>query len=189
MKEILQPIRSFAKQILSPYTNPGVIRAPRIETSWARLSLKMKSTPTAALAVIAFLYAATAQQPPQPTDNPAQGLPGLKTPTYVGCFKSSGSLVDMGQYTFQAMGWCQPLCVRQAKSILAFTGGTNCLCGDSLPSSGDKIDDSNCQTGCLGYPKDKCTCRIASDVYGSHRPAASSTFRQDLVLTLLSRRW
>ena len=114
----------------------------------------MKSiTAAAALAAFSLINGIAAQQP---TDNPGQGLTGLKTPSYVGCFSSSGSLVDMGDYTFQAMGWCQPLCVRQAKSVLAFTGGTNCLCGDSVPPSSAKIDDSHCQTQCQGYPQQKC---------------------------------
>ena len=107
----------------------------------------------------AFLNGVIAQQP---TDKPDSGLTGLKTPTYVGCFSSSGSLTDMGDYTFQAMGWCQPLCVRQAKAILAFTGGTNCLCGDSLPPGSAKIDDSHCQTECQGYPQQKCRRPFAS---------------------------
>ena len=92
----------------------------------------------------------------QPTVSPAADLPTVRTPVSAGCFKSSGDMVDMGSYTFQAMGWCQPLCIHQAKPYLAFVNGTHCFCGDEPPSDDDKVDDSNCQTSCKGFPGDKC---------------------------------
>ena len=100
----------------------------------------------------------------QPTDDPAEGLTGLKTPEYLGCFSSPGKLVDMGEYTFQAMGWCQPLCVRQAKPILALYNGQNCFCGDDAPPQSAKVDDSECNKPCVGFPKDKCMKDFPSSI-------------------------
>ena len=90
----------------------------------------------------------------QPTSDTGVGLT-LRTPKYQGCFSDPGDMIDMGPYTFQAMGWCQPLCVRLAKPYLAFVNGTNCFCGDNAPSD-NKVEDSNCQVNCIGFPDQKC---------------------------------
>ena len=91
----------------------------------------------------------------QPTSDTGAGLT-LRTPKSLGCFSSPGDMTDMGPYTFQAMGWCQPLCVRLAKPYLAFVNGTNCFCGDNPPGSSDKTDDSDCQSPCQGFPNQAC---------------------------------
>ena len=100
----------------------------------------------------------------QPTSDPAAGL-NLKTPTYEGCFSSSDPLQDQGPYTFQALGWCQPLCVRMGKPVLAFFNGTNCWCGDELPAASDKVSDSECAVSCDGFPADSCKSCYAIDNY------------------------
>ncbi|MCJ1437172.1 hypothetical protein MMC27_006557 [Xylographa pallens] len=94
-------------------------------------------------------------QEQQSQSDPGAGLT-LNTPTYEGCFTISGALADQGSYTYQAMGWCQPWCVRQNKPILGFSNGTNCWCGDAVPPSSQKVADSNCNTNCSGYPLDTC---------------------------------
>jgi cell wall integrity and stress response component len=96
----------------------------------------------------------------QPTGTAAAAGLALRTLNQIGCFSDPGDLIDMGPYTFQAKGWCQPLCVRLGKPILAFVNGTNCFCGDKQPDSSSKVDDDNCNLGCTGYPLDSCKyCR------------------------------
>ena len=101
---------------------------------------------------------AIAQQPTadQPEHDPLKGLPPLNSTTYQGCFKSSGSLKDQGSWTYQAMGWCQPWCIRKNLPVLAFTKGDHCLCGSEVPSDSDKVPDSQCNVNCVGFPKDQC---------------------------------
>ena len=113
---------------------------------------------TGAIAVLSLALTITpvlAQSISQPTDDPSQGL-HLKTPTYQGCYSSSGDLVDQGEYTFQALGWCQPWCVRDNAPVLAFTAGSNCLCGSLIPALAEKVSDSNCNSPCQGFPADIC---------------------------------
>lgn len=103
----------------------------------------------------AYAEAYPSAQVSQSQSNPSDGL-SLKTPTYAGCFSNSGSLVDQGLYTYQALGWCQPWCVRQNLPVIGFSNGTNCWCGNKLPPASDKVDDSECSVPCNGYDKDKC---------------------------------
>ena len=106
-------------------------------------------------AVIAAISLAASVDAQQPSVNPAAGL-SLKTTIGYGCYSSPGNMIDMGPYTFQTSGWCQALCVRQAKPFMALYNGLNCLCGDSAPSQSDKIDDDSCNTPCKGFPQDTC---------------------------------
>lgn len=109
----------------------------------------------AALMVVSLTCLSAPILAQQPTSNPADGL-NLKTPTYEGCFSSSEPLQDQGLYTYQALGWCQPLCVRMNKPVLAFSNGTNCWCGDELPAASNKVSDSECATPCNGFPANTC---------------------------------
>jgi len=112
---------------------------------------------TTFLALLSFGYLVTPAmaQEQQSQSDPAAGL-SLNTPTYEGCFTISDALTDQGSYTFQTLGWCQPWCVRQNKSILGLSNGTNCWCGDAMPPSSQKVDDANCNTNCVGYPQQTC---------------------------------
>ena len=113
---------------------------------------------TVTLAVLSFgrIMATPLPQVTQNPQDPDANLPPLNTTTYMGCFSSSGPLVDQGAYTYQAMGWCQPLCVRQSKPVIGFSNGTNCWCGDEMPAASDKVADSECSVDCVGYPQDTC---------------------------------
>ena len=121
---------------------------------------------TAIITVALFGYASAyaeaypSAQESQSQTNPSDGL-SLKTPTYAGCFSNSGSLVDQGFNNFQALGWCQPWCVRQNKPVVGFSNGTNCWCGDKLPPASDKVSDDECGIPCNGYDKDKCKSLIS----------------------------
>ncbi|KAL1866656.1 Protein SLG1 [Paecilomyces lecythidis] len=80
----------------------------------------------------------------------------LKTMTDKGCYSSSEPLTDQGSYTFQSTGYCQKLCANKNFSVMALTKGSNCLCGNELPPSSAKTDDSDCQTPCDGWPASMC---------------------------------
>lgn len=95
------------------------------------------------------------------TPTVSASLLNLKPTSAVGCYKSSGSLTDQGSWTFQAMGNCQPLCVEQGLPVGALFNGSNCFCGNSMPSKDDVLDDSQCNTPCQGYPGDSCGGRSA----------------------------
>ncbi|MCJ1475164.1 peptidyl-prolyl cis-trans isomerase cpr6 [Lambiella insularis] len=118
---------------------------------------------TAAFAILSVLVPAVAQEQQSQSD-PGAGLT-LNTYTYEGCFSISEPLVDQGYYTYQALGWCQPWCVRQNKPVLGFSNGTNCWCGDEVPPLSSKVDDSNCNSNCIGYPQDTCGGRNAFAVF------------------------
>ena len=126
------------------------------------MKLLFKSVAVALASIALLTTSVTGQATPtdetdgQPTVNPAADLPTMRTPKLLGCYKSSGGMVDMGYYTFQAMGWCQPLCIHQGKPYLGFVNGTNCFCGDQPPPAGDVVDPSNCQAPCKGFPDDTC---------------------------------
>ena len=120
----------------------------------------MRSIFSIAVAAVAALSTVNAQTPTDPTDGqPTTGTAAdlsLAAYSLVGCYSDPGEMFDMGYYTFQAMGWCQPLCVRLAKPYLAFVNGTNCFCGDKPPSDDSKVDPSMCQTKCKGFPDQAC---------------------------------
>ncbi|KAI9676916.1 MAG: hypothetical protein M1817_006755 [Caeruleum heppii] len=83
-----------------------------------------------------------------------QGAP--KTMTSKGCYSSGGSLSDTGEWTWQSQGYCKDKCTSEGKAVFALTEGSNCWCGDELPSSDDKVDDSNCRSSCQGFPSELC---------------------------------
>lgn len=81
---------------------------------------------------------------------------GLKPLVNKGCFSSSGSMSDLGSFTYQTAGYCQDQCVKQQKPVMATSKGSNCWCGDLLPVSNSKVSDSECNSKCDGYDKDTC---------------------------------
>lgn len=102
----------------------------------------------------------------------AAAIPGSKTqsstPTYTGalhamkskgCFSSSEPLEDQGSYTFQTQGNCQPICVGLEYTVMALVNGSNCFCGNKIPSKDSLVDDDKCNTPCNGYDQDNCALR------------------------------
>lgn len=126
---------------------------------------KMRSILQSAVLLTAFSLSRTSAQSDtfdattntggQDPKNIAGGL-ALRTPTDLGCFSSPGKLFDMGVYTYQTPGWCQPLCVRLARNYFGLVNGTNCFCGDSPPSNEFKVESLNCDQKCSGFDKARC---------------------------------
>ena len=114
-----------------------------------------------ALAATALVLGSAAAQSPtepapqQPTQTPAAGVQ-LRTFSALGCYSNPGSMWDMGPYTYQTDGWCQPLCVRQAATYFALVNGTNCFCGNDEPDSQNKVSSSECDTTCNGFDTQNC---------------------------------
>ena len=82
---------------------------------------------------------------------------GLRTMQSAGCYSSSTPLKDQGSNIYQSSGACQPICVDLDFAVMAMTEGSNCLCGDMLPSEDSKVSDDKCDTPCDGYDKEMCT--------------------------------
>jgi len=79
-----------------------------------------------------------------------------KTLVYEGCYSSSSGLSLNSSYTFNTKGYCQTQCVPIDKAVQATSDGDQCWCGDSLPPSSAKVDDSKCDMTCTGYGPEYC---------------------------------
>ncbi|PGH05087.1 cell wall integrity and stress response component [Blastomyces parvus] len=74
----------------------------------------------------------------------------------IGCYKSHKPLEDFGEYTWQSVGWCQQVCVKEKKTVMALFAGSNCYCGNEIPRESDKTKMSECNTKCDGWPTEMC---------------------------------
>ncbi|EMF11170.1 WSC-domain-containing protein [Sphaerulina musiva SO2202] len=87
---------------------------------------------------------------------PFFGVVAAQTVSHQGCYGSAGSLTSQGTYIYQSTGYCAVKCKNNGKAVMATTNGTECYCGDALPAASDKVEDSKCNTPCVGYPMDTC---------------------------------
>jgi len=85
--------------------------------------------------------------------------------TYEGCFKSAGNLKLNGTNTWQSKKTCHDLCVPLAASVEATANTNECWCGNALPATADKVDDSQCNANCTGYPLEMCGSASTFSVY------------------------
>jgi cell wall integrity and stress response component len=78
--------------------------------------------------------------------------------SYYGCYSSDGSLKKMDSSVFQSSGYCRVNCTEtnDGYSVQAMTKGEDCLCGNSIPWNGFKVDDNKCDDKCGGFPMDTC---------------------------------
>ncbi|KAJ5638091.1 hypothetical protein N7490_007970 [Penicillium lividum] len=106
-----------------------------------------------ALTVVSSLLLATGSlaAPTKTSNNLAP-----RASTLVGCYSSSEGLSDKTSYEYQSSGWCQLRCIGDNYAAFALTDGSYCLCGNELPPSSDKVDSSNCDVTCNGWPDDMC---------------------------------
>lgn len=80
----------------------------------------------------------------------------VKRDAPVGCYSSNAGLSDQGTWMYQSVGYCKPICSGKNDAVFAMTGGNDCLCGNTLPPASSKVDDSQCNTNCNGFPSDLC---------------------------------
>lgn len=79
--------------------------------------------------------------------------------SYSGCYLSSSlqsmGLTSKGSYTWQSPSYCEGQC--SGSAFIALSGGGNCYCGsDTNLLSVSKQSESNCNTGCYGWPAAMC---------------------------------
>ncbi|KAI1780102.1 hypothetical protein F4818DRAFT_165529 [Hypoxylon cercidicola] len=71
--------------------------------------------------------------------------------TYVGCYGPPTNLNPIGRYIFQSVGYCQMRCQALHQPILAVTNGTDCLCGSAIPQPDSLVEDTLCNSRCVGW--------------------------------------
>lgn len=111
----------------------------------------MRFTSSAALSASSLLFAASSS-----ASDSFDVLVPRASMSYVACYSSSKGLTNQTSYTFQSTGWCQDRCVGDNAAVFGLTGGSDCLCGDELPPSSDKVSDSECSQPCDGWPQAMC---------------------------------
>ncbi|PYI15725.1 putative WSC domain protein [Aspergillus japonicus CBS 114.51] len=84
---------------------------------------------------------------------------------YNGCYSSSTPLEDQGSYTYQSNGYCQKLCLKDNYAVFALHNKQDCLCGNELPASSDKVSDDECNLSCAGWPSVMCGGANTYSVY------------------------
>ena len=102
-----------------------------------------------ALAVTSVLVATAAADGFQVRPRGSQG-------TLVGCFSAIPDYGASKSWTYQSSGWCLDRCYGQNKAAFALTGGSDCVCGDTIPPDSDKVSSDKCSKSCSGWPEDKC---------------------------------
>lgn len=117
-------------------------------------NIKMPSTTMRTVTSVAFSLSLSLM-----LQLPSQASATMNAMTYVGCFSSSQPMTDQGSYTYQTSGYCQEVCYNISMPAMGLTGGSDCYCGSQLPAEGDKVDDSQCSTGCNGYGTENCELR------------------------------
>jgi cell wall integrity and stress response component len=91
------------------------------------------------------------------------------TTTYIGCYSSAGDLSKSDSFTYQSYGHCQEKCIPKSgenpQAVMGLNKGSDCWCGGALPPEGDKVDDTECNTGCTGFGTDMCGGESTYSVY------------------------
>jgi len=117
----------------------------------------MNSMTSFALCVVAVVCGAAraaAESIPAPAILEARiTLNSLK---YEGCYSSSSGLTYNSTYIYNSRGYCQTACVPLGFSVQAETNKTDCWCGNDVPPSSAKVDDSFCNQGCAGIDTEMC---------------------------------
>ncbi|KAK0750270.1 hypothetical protein B0T18DRAFT_428246 [Schizothecium vesticola] len=79
--------------------------------------------------------------------------PQLNVETTYGCYNNKGDLVTQGTNIYNSKGGCATeTCKPLNYTVAATMGGNECYCGFNYPSKKNKIDDSECDIPCVGYP-------------------------------------
>ena len=72
-------------------------------------------------------------------------------------------------FMYQSYGHCQEQCIpnsgQNPHAVMGLNKGSDCWCGSALPPESDKVDESECSTGCTGYGTDMCGGKNAFSVY------------------------
>ncbi|KAJ5111079.1 hypothetical protein N7532_001614 [Penicillium argentinense] len=74
----------------------------------------------------------------------------------IGCYSKVNSPTAQSEFEFMSLEYCTNKCSRLGYRISALSDGSQCSCGNELPSESDKVDDDKCDTPCQGFPADMC---------------------------------
>jgi cell wall integrity and stress response component len=78
---------------------------------------------------------------------------------FQGCYKIDKALTLTNTSIFQSLGLCSGVtCGPRNFAVLGMTIGSECLCGNSLPTT--QVTPEHCNIPCPGYPDDTCIARI-----------------------------
>lgn len=87
-----------------------------------------------------------------PSSKPVLGLPVVQ-----GCFKSKGRLKFDSNPQWNSLSGCATdICAAKGKAVAGTMGGNQCFCGDEYPPEAARVDDSNCNQECNGFPAEAC---------------------------------
>ncbi|CAI7583764.1 unnamed protein product [Penicillium palitans] len=104
-----------------------------------------------ALAVSSLLLAATSA-----VAKDFKVLPrGSPLATLKGCYSSIPGYGKSTSWTYQSSGWCLDHCAKDYATF-ALTGGSDCVCGNTMPPDSAKVSSDKCSTSCSGWPDDMC---------------------------------
>ncbi|CAI7568031.1 unnamed protein product [Penicillium glandicola] len=80
---------------------------------------------------------------------------GSPLATLVGCYSSIPGYGKSTSYTYQSSGWCLDHCA-DSYAAFALTGGSDCVCGNTLPPTSAQVSSDKCSKSCSGWPDDMC---------------------------------
>ncbi|OQE13446.1 hypothetical protein PENFLA_c048G01390 [Penicillium flavigenum] len=82
---------------------------------------------------------------------------GAPLGTLQGCYSSIPGYGKSTSWTYQSSGWCLDHCAKDSDyAAFALTGGSDCVCGNTLPPASSKVSNDKCGKSCSGWPDDMC---------------------------------
>jgi hypothetical protein len=126
-----------------------------------------------ALAVSGVLMAATSA-----VAKDFKVLPRAPAAELQGCYSKIPGYGKPMSWTFQSSGWCLDHCAKEYATF-ALTGGSDCVCGNTLPPASAKVSSDKCSKSCSGWPDDMCMF-----ISPTHRSR-----RIELLTIISNRRW
>ncbi|CDM36977.1 Carbohydrate-binding WSC [Penicillium roqueforti FM164] len=75
--------------------------------------------------------------------------------TLQGCYSSIPGYGKSTGWTYQSSGWCLDHCAKDYATF-ALTGGSDCVCGNTMPPDSAKVSSDKCNKSCSGWPDDMC---------------------------------
>ncbi|KAJ5747531.1 uncharacterized protein N7511_009227 [Penicillium nucicola] len=88
---------------------------------------------------------------------------------YIGCYSTSETFTNRTSHLYQSFGWCLTECGNHNAATFALQG-YECLCGNGLPPSENRVVKQKCQTICPGFAEDVCGGEGLFSVYSTGLP-------------------
>ncbi|KXG53058.1 Carbohydrate-binding WSC, subgroup [Penicillium griseofulvum] len=126
-----------------------------------------------ALAVSGVLMAATSA-----VAKDFKVLPRAPAAELQGCYSKIPGYGKAMSWTFQSSGWCLDHCAKEYATF-ALTGGSDCVCGNTLPPASAKVSSDKCSKSCSGWPDDMCGGTDYYSIYTTNLIADVPTYEDD----------